>query len=305
MSLIVQATVAVAAALFIALSAVMNALFLSSLGRTAVEVGVLGAVSIASDLVKAVLPVLLVRAVMVKAWGHGAIASLLLAIAVALSLASGTGFAALTRHAVVANRDSQADALAARQTELRDIEAEIASLGVARHTAVVETEIAAQIIDRRWMMSKSCTDIMGTPQRTFCAGLATLRSEHATATARDRLAAERRGTRTKIESLQSAGAGGDSDPQAAAIAALLGVDRSMPRRVLPITVAVMLELGSVILMLLLAGPTVRGWKEPVDAPTATPVTIPVSAPHPPDLVGWQLRRNASKLSDNRGESHAR
>ena len=74
---------------------------------------------------------------------------------------------------------------------------------------------------------------------------------------------------------------------------------------MPIAVAVVLELGSVILILLLTGPTVRGWKEPVKAAIDAPVTIPVSAPHPPDLVGRQLRRNASKLSDNRGESHAR
>ena len=48
----------------------MNALFLSSLGRSALEVGLLAAVSIASDISKAVLPVLMLRSVLLRAWGN-------------------------------------------------------------------------------------------------------------------------------------------------------------------------------------------------------------------------------------------
>ena len=184
MSLVLQATVAGAALLFIAVSAIMNALFLSSLGRTPAEVALLAAVSIASDMVKAVLPVLIVRAAIVRAWSHGAIASVMLTVVVALSLASGTGFAALTRNASVTARGAQADELAARQKELRDIETGIEGLAPARQAAVVEAEIAGQSIDLRWSMSKSCTDITAASTRKFCAGLSVLRSELALATAR-------------------------------------------------------------------------------------------------------------------------
>ena len=51
-----------AAALFIAVSATMNSLFLGSLGRTPLEAGLFAAVSIAADLAKAVLPVALLAA---------------------------------------------------------------------------------------------------------------------------------------------------------------------------------------------------------------------------------------------------
>ena len=309
MNVFLLVAIAAAALVFIAVSAIMNALFLSSLGRTPVEVGLLAAVSIASDVVKAVLPVLVVRAVIMRAWTHCAIASLMLTVVVALSLASGTGFAALTRNTAVTVRDAQADDLAARRLELRDIETGIEGLAPSRQAAVVEAELAGLTVDRRWTLSKSCTDITLATTRKFCSEMSALRSELASAMARDRLTAERRGTRGRIDALQSAGAGGESDPQAVAIAALLGVDKSTPRLVLPVSIAAVLELGSVILVLLLIGPTVRRWKEPVDAPVAVPtartVTIPVSVPHPPDMVGWQLRRNTSKLSDNRGGSHAR
>lgn len=309
MPIVIQVAVASTAALFIAVSAAMNALFLSSLGRTPVEMGLLAAVSIGSDVVKAVLPVLVVRAVIARAWGHCAIAGLLLAIVVALSLASGTGFAALARNSASSTRASQADALMAHQKEFQDVEVAIGRLGTARQTSIIEASIAAQMIDRRWSLSKFCSDVTTASARKFCGELATLRSELAIAVTRDRLTAERRGTRRQIETLQAAGAGGENDPQAAAVATLFGVDPSIPRRVLPIAVAVVLELGSVILVLLLAGPTVRRWRDPAgtaaDTSDVPAVTIPVSVPHPADMVGWQLRRNASKLSDNRGGSHAR
>ena len=303
MSLILQATVASAALLFIAISAIMNALFLSSLGRTPIEVGLLAAVSVASDMVKAVLPVLIVRAIMIRAWSQCVIASVMLTVVVALSLASGTGFAALTRNAAVTTRDAQADELAARQRELRELEIGIEGLAPSRQTAVVEAAIAGLTIDRHWALSKSCTDITGPSARKFCTGLSTLKSELALATARDQLTAKRSGTRSGIDVLQMAGAGGDSDPQAAAIAALLGVDKSTPRLVLPVSIAVVLELGGVILVLLLADPTLIGWREPGTSPK--PMLVPAEVPMSADRTHWQRQRNKPILTGNRGESHER
>jgi hypothetical protein len=303
MSLVLQVTVGIAALLFIAVSATMNALFLSSLGRTPVEVGLLAAVSIAGDMVKAVLPVLIVRAIIIRAWSHLALASVMLAVVVVLSLASGTGFAALTRNAAVTTRGAQADELAARQKELRGIEAGIEGLAPARQITVVEADIAGFIIDRHWVWSKSCTEITGPSARKFCTGLSALKSELALATSRDQLTAKRSGTRSRIDALQLAGAGGDSDPQAVAIAALLGVDKSTPRLVLPVSIAVVLELGGVILVLLLAGPTLIGWREPGTAPKPAPV--PVEVPMSADRTHWQRQRNKASVGGNRGESHER
>ena len=129
-----------------------------------------------------------------------------------------------------------------------------------------------------------------------------LKSELALATARDQLTAKRSGTRARIDVLQLAGAGGDSDPQAAAIAALLSVDKSTPRLVLPVSIAVVLELGGVILVLLLAGPTLAGWREPGSAPKPTPV--PAQLPESADRIHWQRQRNKAIVEANRGGAHA-
>ena len=122
MNLLLLVAVALAALLFIAVSATMNALFLSSLGRTPIECGLLAAVSLASDIVKAVLPVVIMRAIILRAWVQGGAAALMLAVVVALSLASGTGFAALTRGTVTASRAAQNDLLVARQRDLAEME---------------------------------------------------------------------------------------------------------------------------------------------------------------------------------------
>ena len=303
MSLVLQVTMMLAAVLFIAVSATMNALFLSSLGRTPVEVGLLAAVSIAADVVKAGLPVVIARALVLRAWTHGIVAAVMLVVVIVVSLASGTGFAALTRGAAVATKEASADKLAARQREVRDIEARLEALGQPRPAAVIKAEIAAIQIDRRWQSTKLCTEITSSTARQFCGDVFKQRAELATALERNRLTAERRATRDRIEALQTAGGSAESDPQASAIAALLGVDRTVPRLVMTVSVAVVVELGSVILVLLAIGPTLNGWHEPGTAPKlpAKPAQVPPS----PDRAHWHRQRNKGILNGNGGEDHAR
>ena len=309
MSLILKIAIALTATLFIGVSASMNALFLASLGQTPVEIVLLATVSIAADVVKAALPVVIARAIEVRAWAHCTVAGMLLTFVTVLSLTSGAGFAALTRNGAIATRVAQGDTLTARQTELRDIEARIARLTQSRAVAVIEADIAATAVDRRWKFSKGCSEFAGSSVRLFCSDVFKLRSEFSVANERSRLAAERSGTWAKVEALRAAGAGVDSDPQAGAIAALFSVDRSTPRLILPVYVAIILELGSVILVLLLAGPTIGRWKEPTTEPElvahAKPATIPISPPLNGDIVGWQLKKNRTTLTSEGGGIHAR
>jgi len=303
MSTLLNAAMTLSAALFIAVSATMNALFLSSLGRTPVEVALLAAVSIAADVVKAALPVVIVRAVIMRAWVHTGIAAVMLIVVVALSLASGTGFAALTRSGATAARQAHADDLAARQREIRELEVQIDALPPSPPTSVIEAELAASQSNWRWTATKSCAAINTVANEKFCASVFKLRTALASSTERDRLTAERRATRARIEALQAVGASTDSDPQASAIAALLGVDPSTPRRVLTTSLAVVLELGSVILALLVAGPALLGWREQGIAPKPPPQ--PAEIPPSPDRAHWQRQRNKANLDSARGEGHAR
>lgn len=291
------------ALVFVAVSMTMNALFLSSLGRTATEAALLSAVSIAADVVKAVLPVVLARAIFLRAWAHAAISALMLAVVIGLSLASGTGYAALTRGGVTAARVAQAEQLAVHERDLRDLEDRFAVLSQSRAVGVIDADLSLAMIDRRWLASASCAEITTNAARKFCADVFKLRTELATARERDRLTAERSVTRARIETLRAAGAASESDPQAIAIATLLGIDAVSPRRAMTVVLAVVLELGSVILILLVAGPELQGWREPgsIPAPPAVPASVPVQA----DRSHWQRQRDKAKLTSERAVSDAR
>ena len=302
MSMFLSLSMTAAAALFITLSAMMNALFLSSLGRTPLETCILAVVSIASDMTKAALPVVIVRTYQLRAWSHLAAAATLLLFVILLSLASGTGFAALTRGAATAAREARTDERVGRMRELRDVEARLDRLGSVRPVSVIDAEIAIAVVDRRWGLSKSCSEISGGAARQFCTDVLKLRAERMVALERDRLASQHSATLASIAGLESFASGIDGDPQAAAIAQLLGVDTATPRRVLTTFMAIVIELGSVILVLLVAGPALLRWQEPGSEPK--PPAVPASLPHSKDVSHWHRRRDLSKFALNRDEANA-
>ena len=291
MTLLLQGAVLAAALVFIAVSAMMNALFLSSLGRTPIEICLLAAVSVAADITKAALPVVLVRAVVLRAWGQTAVVAVLLLFVVLLSLASGTGFAALTRSGTTAAREAQSDHLGRLRKQLAEVEAKIAGLSPSRPAAVVEAHQTTMSIDRRWQASKLCTEISGAATREFCGEAMRLQAERVTAGAHEELTAERARLTAAVEELERAGAASEADPQSAAIAELFGIDRRWPRVALTSSIAIMLEIGSIFLVLVAAGPTLRGWREPGSEPKPEPiaVTLPVQA----DRSHWHRQRGKS------------
>jgi len=289
MTLVLQLTVALAAMLFIAVSATMNALFLSSLGRSLIEIGLLAAVSVAADTAKAALPVLLARAILLRAWGYAFICALMLLFVVLQSLASGTGFIAMTRGAVTSTRQAHTEQLAQSRKELAEIEAEIAGLGSAQPVELIEADLATAKLDRHWTTSKNCTEIVSAPTRQYCSDVLKLQRLGRHAELHGRAVAERRRLTANIEALQAGDAERDSDQQVAAIAALFGVDRETPRVILTSSVSVTLELGSIFLVLLAAGPMLRDWRKP--GSEAPPEPIPTPLPPQADRSHWQRRRS--------------
>lgn len=294
----------VAALVFITVSAAMNALFLSSLGRSPIEMALLTFVSVAADIVKAVLPVVVFRAVLLRAWVQAGCALVMLVGVVALSLTSGIGFAAMTRAATLASHDAQGEQLGAERQALRETENQISALGQVRPASVIEAELAGLENDRRWTMTGSCRELGSSSARTFCTGVSKLRQELATSKARAEFAAARQASLDRIAALQSRGAGEASDPQSSAIAELLGIDRAAPRVIVTSYIAAILELGSILLILLAAGPAMRGWREPGNVPIVPAVAAEL--PLPADRAQWRRQREKGSLETSaRTLGHAR
>ncbi len=293
MSHLLLLVIGTAALLFIGVSAAMNALFLSSLGRTALEVGLLASVSIAADMTKAALPVVLARAIALRAWGEAGAAALMLVCVTALSLVSGTGFAALTREAASDARIANAERVVARRTELQRIEARLAAIETVRGVDGLNLELSAAMSDRKWQTTNGCALPGSAALRAYCADVLKLKLSHAQALERVRLDDERRMARAALDRLLASGMGSDADPQASAIAALLGTDRAWPRVVIASSVTVILELGSVLLVLLLAGSALRGTRHSEAAARAPFVAAEV--PPQPDRSFW-LRQHGAALT---------
>lgn len=284
-------TAALAAAIFIVGSATVNALFLSSIGRTPVEGKIYAGLSIAADLAKVVLPVAIALAVTARAWLQAGLAGLLLSGVIALSLASGAGFAALTRGGVAAEREAASGRITALESDRLAIVHRLTAVSSAREAAVIATALEAVTADRRWQATKRCTDAATAALRQFCSEAHQLRVEQATASERDRLAGQERVLRGQIEALRAGGAATSADPQVEALAALMGVGPEWLRAALGLMLAAVLELGAVVLVLLIAGPLLRTPTQPEPVKPIQPPPEIMKLPPQVDRSFWLRQRN--------------
>jgi hypothetical protein len=300
MQRLVHVTIVAAAAIFISGSAATNALFLSSLGRTAGEAALFGSISVAADLAKVVLPVIVARAWARRLWWQGGLAALLLGAVIALSLASGTGYAALTRDAVSAGRESGAQNLAAATAALAELEQRFARLPAAREVAVIEADLAIQQADWRWASSKSCTALEGRTTRQYCSDVLKLRAELTAAQSAVELRAKLEQARRELATMREARPAGRSDPQIDALAELLGIAAKFVRAGLTFGVALVMELGAVVLVIIASGPLVSVPK--TAAPPPEPIAPKAELPAQPDRTFWQRQRQKANGAVGNGVS---
>ena len=300
MAILVTLITALACVAFVLASAVMNATALATFGRTSVEVGLLVTVSLAADAAKAVLPVILARAVLVRAWLHAATSALMLAAVIGLSVFSGLTFVALTKGRSTAAFDAHAVQLTRLRVDLVGVEKRLAALGAPRSSAIIAEELKGLTADRRWPASKSCTDLppAATSLRQFCAGVFKTRAEAAAAEEQTRLAAERLRLREQVEELERTGVA-DVDAAPRDLGPLLGLTPSATRTVLSLGLAIVVELGSVVLVLLLAGPALAHWR--AESRPVETIVQPAELPPQADRRFWK-ERGASVLM-KKGNGH--
>ncbi|CFX24262.1 conserved membrane protein of unknown function [Candidatus Filomicrobium marinum] len=241
-------------------SAAMNYLFLSSLGKTPLEGQVLGAASAAADVLKALLPFFIAWSWQARRPMAAASGSLAFTFFAGFSLLSAIGFAADNRGALVQKRDDLSSAYQ-RVHDMREYaERQRQVLPAHRAGDIVVQEIERHRQHRRWASTKGCTDATETLSRDFCAEYFMLRAERAAAQEADRLADEINTLDGKIDQLRRDGAGQDSDPQVSLLSRMTGQEKDFVHLTLIITVALLVEIGA-SLGLFLASGHVRGRKD--------------------------------------------
>ena len=208
-----------AATVFLVVSALANLRFGLSLGSTELDRAIYAAASVASDVMKAILPILVLLL-----WSRRHRVTALAAIilwtgCVGWSLASAVGFAATSREDVVAVRQANAETRHGWQTTVRRSEEKLASLQMSRPANVILAEINNLPVPANiWRRTKKCTDVTIETSQIACAKIQSLRAELASARAAEKLEKRLEATRAKLDTAPVSGS--KTDPQAAAIAGL-------------------------------------------------------------------------------------
>lgn len=251
---ILVSTLGILAALVMcAVSAAMNWLFLSSLGKSPLEGQVLGAASAAADVLKALLPFFIAwswQAGRFVAAGAGSLAFVFLT---GFSFLSAIGFAADNRLVLVDRRDDVSAAYARVQRDLASSESQRSALPAHRPPAVVAEEIERHRQNRRWTATKECAEATEPQSRDYCAAFFALRAEFAAGQERARLTSAMAALQSEAAQLRQQGAGQERDPQAALLSRILGWEQDTVRLALIIAVALLVEIGASLGLFLASG----------------------------------------------------
>ncbi len=234
-------------------SGLMNFLFWLTQGQTEREADIFGAVSVAFDIFKSVLPICIAWAWAQNKRAYVIVASTLFVLFFGFSFASALGFAASNRGNVTGGRESLSLRLDAAAGELDRSKARLQEIGRTRAQSVIEAEISSLQQDKFWRGSQYCIWPSGGEAQSYCKGYFGKRTELAATVEADRLTKRVAELTTEILNLKSRGAGGDKDPQARMLAVLSGLAPDMAQKVLIVAFAFLVELGAAFGLFLATG----------------------------------------------------
>lgn len=246
-------------------SGAMNYLFLSSLGKTALEGQVLGAASAAADVLKALLPFFIAWSWQARRFVAALAGSLAFAFFAVFSFFSALGFAADNRGALVEGREALAATYKGVQAEQAALEARLASLPVHRPAPIVREDLESHKQNRRWSATKECADATEAESRAYCARYFGLRAELAAGTEAASLSEKIAALKTEASRLRDAGAGQITDPQVSLLSRIVGQPPEPVRLALTIAVALLVEIGASLGLFLASG---HNTAKPKTAPPA-------------------------------------
>lgn len=299
----------VAAGVLLAVSAAMNWQFGVSLGRTEFDGQIYGAASAAADCMKALLPFFLFAAIKNRAWSQAAASLLVWTVVTAYSLTSSFGHAALNRYDVAGERAHEKTLYTDLSSDLARAKEQLGWVPQHRPAGTLRAEIDGAKGEKRWQLSKGCTDVTTSKSRTFCEGYHGLVSELASAEQAAVLEARIAEVQGSLGKLNTASAMSEADPQAAVIAKLTGLEMDQVQLAMTLFIALLLEIGSGLGMYIAfsqwriyerhapAAPILRSASSAppaeVTAPSVVPVSVPVAIEKPRSGANDNINKPAS------------
>lgn len=233
-----------AASVLLLVSAAMNWRFGYSLGHTELDSQLLGLASAAADGLKALIPFFLFAALRNKLWSQAAAAALLWTICLSYSLTSALGFSALNRADTTGQRAVEAVAYTDLKAELDKTRERLNWVPQHRPADTIAQEVEALKQNRRWDLTKSCTDATSGTSKSYCQQYHQLLAELGAAQEADKLQSHIDQLRGQLATTTSAAALASADPQVEVLSRLSGRAQDLVRTGLILMVALLVELGS-------------------------------------------------------------
>ena len=235
-----------AAGTLLLVSAAMNWRFGYSLGKTEFDATIYGTASAAADVLKALIPFLILLAIRARNWSQALGGILLLAICSSYSLTSSLGFAALNRADTVSERAVSAATYKDLRSEMDYLRGQMGQLPEHRPAGVVESNIDRMKQHRRWDSTRGCTNATVTPSIEYCEQFHTLEAELAAARKAAELDGRMVAVRTQLDDARHAGPTTEADPQAAILSTISGLGTDKIQLGLTILVSLLVEAGSAL-----------------------------------------------------------
>lgn len=229
---------------FIVVSALVNYQFGITLADDETNKRIYGAVSVASDGLKAGAPFFLAAAWAARRYLVAGAALAAWALFTCYSLVSAFGFASLNRAETTGEQTAIVATYEAAVAEQERVRGALETIGAQRPAGAVEGDILAAEQHPRWTSTSGCTDATVPESRAFCTGYAELQAELATARRAAGLEVELVAANAEVRRLTAAGGVRQVDPQSEALALLTGYEVAEIRNYIGSLFTLLIEFGS-------------------------------------------------------------
>jgi hypothetical protein len=288
-----------AASVLLVVSAAMNYRFGFSLGKTPIDGQIYGAASAAADCFKALVPFFFFAAWRNRMWSQAFAAAIVWIVVSGYSMTSALGHAALNRLDITGQRAAASANYKDMRADTKRAQDQLAWIPAHRPPDTVSAELDVLKAQRRWLLTKECTEVVGRAAREYCQQFHKLSAELASGREAVKLEARISDVTAKLASVGSKAVMSETDPQASVLARVSGLKLEQVQTALALFVALLIEIGSGFGMYVAFaywrthGPAPVAGSHPVTAAARAaaapaPANTAVAALPPPDVAPAQV-----------------
>jgi len=239
-----QAVGAIAALAFVIVSVTINFKFGLSLGRNPEDAIVFGMVSVASDCLKAILPLIAIQQLRSGTFLPFSCSAFIWSLCLAYSISCSLGFTALNRAMIANKAASQQETVALLREQQASVKQQMDRLSQIPPLHALQKQIADIKSHRRWRMTKQCSEPTLPESIAFCRTYKGIVANISAAEKRQQLEREASSIQRQLIAHAQEKTQHLDHPRSVFIAQLLGVADTSVEIGFSVMLVLLLEIGS-------------------------------------------------------------